>query len=274
MTAFQGKGYIVVNNSNTIEVVNLTDFTSEATIEGLALPRYIQPVNSTKAYVSQWGADGLTGSVVLVDLERQEVTQTLLNDVGPEAMLRYGNTVYVALAGGYSFNNKIVAIDIPSNVIKAQYLVGDVPQSMVIDENNKLWILCSGINDWADPTNSTSGQLVRFDLVSEQIEQSFDFGNTSAHPTDLVVNGRGDKLYYNYNGGVYAFDVNDQIVQNTPLISGFFYGLGFDPVDDVIYTADAGDFASSGTVSRYKEDGILLNSTSVGIIPGGFEFVD
>src|SRR5690606_34856792 len=47
--------YIVVNNSNTIEVVNRGTFESIATIsEGLQNPRYIE-IHNNKAYVSNWG---------------------------------------------------------------------------------------------------------------------------------------------------------------------------------------------------------------------------
>ncbi len=40
MSVYKDRGFIVVNNANKIEVVNLKDFKSDTTIENLALPRY------------------------------------------------------------------------------------------------------------------------------------------------------------------------------------------------------------------------------------------
>src|SRR5690606_16109293 len=55
MVLENGYAYIVVNNSNTVEIVNQNTFESTATIsEGLQNPRYIE-IHNNKAYVSNWG---------------------------------------------------------------------------------------------------------------------------------------------------------------------------------------------------------------------------
>src|SRR6188474_1098650 len=67
MTVFEGKGYIAVQNSSKVEVIDVNTFTWLATIsEGLPSPRYFLGVSSNKAYVSDWGADGFTGTVKVI----------------------------------------------------------------------------------------------------------------------------------------------------------------------------------------------------------------
>ena len=76
MTEHNDKYYIVVNNSSKIEIVNKTDFVSTGVIEGLAQPRYFLGIDNQKAYVSQWGANGLDGSLAIIDLSDNSVTKT------------------------------------------------------------------------------------------------------------------------------------------------------------------------------------------------------
>src|SRR6187551_1734336 len=54
MNIYNRRGYIVVNNSQKVEVVNMENFQSVGTIAGVRSPRYILPVSNSKAYVSDW----------------------------------------------------------------------------------------------------------------------------------------------------------------------------------------------------------------------------
>src|SRR5688572_26424296 len=53
MTFHNGKAYIIVNNSNKIEIANAATFKSEGVINGLKQPRYMV-ISNNKAYVSSW----------------------------------------------------------------------------------------------------------------------------------------------------------------------------------------------------------------------------
>ncbi|MDZ7849162.1 MAG: L-dopachrome tautomerase-related protein [Owenweeksia sp.] len=41
---------------------------------------------------------------------------------------------------------------------------------MQIDKDNKLWVLCSGIEDQQNPFNSTPGALLSFDLGKDSLQ--------------------------------------------------------------------------------------------------------
>ncbi len=74
-------------------------------------------------------------------------------------------------------------------------------------------------------------------------------------------------------GKVFSHDITSYALNTTPVVSRSFYGLGIDPVNNYIYGADAGDFASNGWVIRYNSSsGAVVDSFQVGIIPGGFCF--
>jgi len=64
MSFYEDKAYIVVNNSNKIEVADANTFEEKAQITGLRLPRYFLGSTADKAYVSEWGVDGLTGTLL------------------------------------------------------------------------------------------------------------------------------------------------------------------------------------------------------------------
>ena len=69
MTIHNDLAYIVVNNSNKIIIANAKNLENVGEITGFELPRYFLPIDDNKAFVSQWGADGVTGSIKVIDLQ-------------------------------------------------------------------------------------------------------------------------------------------------------------------------------------------------------------
>src|SRR5690606_32908311 len=55
MFVHQDKGYLVGNNSKTIEVVNIGNFQSMGVITNLQQPRYFTAQDHHKGYVTDWG---------------------------------------------------------------------------------------------------------------------------------------------------------------------------------------------------------------------------
>ena len=70
---FNGKAYIVVNNSGKVAVVNAVTFVEEATISGLASPRYFLPVSNSKAYIT----DLTSNTVSVVNLNDNTVSGSI-----------------------------------------------------------------------------------------------------------------------------------------------------------------------------------------------------
>ncbi len=271
MTIINNRGYIVVNNANKIEVVNMTDFKHIATIEGLTLPRYIIQVNAQEAYVSCWN-----NTVARISLENNSILGNIPCGTGPEQMLKAGNYVYVLNQGGYSNDSLITVVDIQTHSVKTTLNVGMRPSGIVKDKNGMIWVLCAGkgYNGWPQP-DDTPGVLLSINpdgfLVTDS-DLSFD---PSVHPDKLVINGAGDMLYYLYNNQICKRAVTSKASQPEAFAShsGSMYALGFDVYRNRILFSDPVDYVQDGWV--YAVDpvsGVKTDSLKAGIIPGNFCF--
>jgi len=268
---FDGKGYICVNGSSKVEVID-GNATYISTIT-VASPRYIKQVNSAKAYVTDWGING----VQVIDLSTNTVTSTIACGTGPEGLAISNGFAYVCNVGGWGLDSTVTIINTTTDAVEVTLTVGDKPNSAVVDANGNVWVLTGGYTEYDanwNVINETQGVLAMINTTTNTIDASFTFpiGN---HPEDLVINGAGDKLYYSagsWSKAVYEFGINDIQLATIPIINKSFYGLGYDPISNEIYGSDAVDFTQQGWVFRYATTGAVVDSFQVGIIPGGFAF--
>ena len=259
--------YIVVNNSNKIEVVNRYTFETIATItEGLNNPRYFVSSGSN-GYVTNWGDpfDNTDDFVAVIDLSTNTVSTIIPVAFGPEKLIMANNDLYVAHQGGYGQNNILSVIDVSANMLESIIEVGDVPNSMVVS-NNDIWVLCGGNPLFTG--NETNGRLVKVETSDNTVVQAFDF-LTTKHPTSLSIDG--STLIYNLDGEVFSKEATSSSLPTTRIITGSFYAMATN--DGKLYATDAGDFASNGILRIFD---LSTNSEIItietGIIPGGVYF--
>jgi len=269
MTIYNGKGYIVVNNAGTIEVVDVATFKSEATITGLVNPSQFLVINSQKAYVSDWD-----GNVSVVDLNTNSITKKITMGTGPDAMVKAGNYVYVANTGGFGIDSTVAVIDFTTDMVTKTIRVGDAPSGLVADASGSIWVLCKGkgYTGWPQP-GDTPGRIVRIDPVSLAVNYTYTFTSTDVHPEKLVINKQKSMIYFLYNYGIYSFNIISS--NSTPVkISGrSFYSLGYENKTGYLYASDVKDYVSNGIVLRIKaSDGKTVDSVQAGVIPRGFTF--
>ena len=262
------RGYIVVNNSHKIIVVDRYSMSKITTIEGdnIYNPRYFV-VNNTTGYISNWGdpTDPSDDFIAIIDLVANEVIKTIPVGEGPGNMVISNATLYVNLEGGYSQNNKVITIDLNSNEAKTIETVGEVPNSSCVDIIGTVWVLCGGNPSWTG--FETSGRLYK---ITKSGISYLEFG-IEDHPEHLSY-GNG-KLYYNLNGKVYQMIISDTDLPIEAMNSfdGYYYALKFN--DNKLYATDAKDFASEGTLNVFDiASGKLLHTITTGIIPGDIDF--
>ncbi len=272
MKILNDRGYIVVNNSSTVEVVDLKTFISIKSIEGFNSPRYIEFIDSNKAYVTN-----LYGDISVVDLNSLTITKTIKTPEWTEGMLKYQHYMLVTCIG--SFNEpsskrkaKLLIIDSREDRIIDSIQTGKEPLGIVIDKKLKLWVLCSGGWDGFEPP-----ALFRINPDLREIEKAFTFTGATETPSRLSINPTGDTLYFLKNG-IYQMSVSDTGIPASPFIpaSGkLFYGLAIHPVDGTIFATDAIDYVQNGVAFQFSSSvGTQLDTWTTGRIPGSFCFGD
>lgn len=278
MTVHDDRGFVVVQNSAKIEVINQDEYTIISTItDGIVSPRYFVGLSPSKGYVSDWGADGgITGTVKVIDLVSYEVTKTIPTGQGTNRLLISGTNLYAVNAGGQGRDKTIKVIDTNTDEITQSITVTDNPNSLQLASDGNIWIATSGYKKY-DLTNyevveeqSTSGALVK--LGADGIElMRLPFEGLSG-PENLNVNAAGTELYYTYSGAVYSMSTSSTSLPTSTFIDKNFYGLAIDPIDDKIIGCEAPNFSSAGNVLIYSPKGILATTLVVGIGPNSCTF--
>ncbi len=274
MTIIDNKGYIVVNNSQKIEIVKINNFKSIGVINGFASPRYILKVNNSTAYVSDWNDN----NIKIINLATNSITGTIPTGNGPEQMIKVNDKVYVANVGGFGNDSTVTVINTLSNSVDTSFIAGINPNSLQLDADGVLWILCGGTLG-PDFTPATSddigGKLIKVDPATNAIILSFNFSQYE-HPLKLAINDSKTKLYFlrgssAYTGNVCSMEITTTTLPGAALINREFYGFGINPSNENIY-GSIGSFSANSYVLQYKNNGALVDSTQVGIGPNGFVF--
>lgn len=260
MEIFKGKGYLVVNNSQKIEVVDPLTFQSIGSINGLTSPRYFKGITSVKAYATDIWANKIS----VIDLISNSVIKQIPCKGWTEEMLLYQEKCFVANL----YSEYLYVINTINDVVEDSIKISYGSNSLRLDKYGKLWVLCSG-----DKDKGFLGGIHRIDPISKQVELSLNFNTISDEPKNLRINPTADTLYY-LNKGLYKMPITNSFLPVSSFISekSNFYGLGVDPKSGEIYVSDAIDFVQKGIVFRYSSSGELKNSFKVGIIPGDFYF--
>jgi DNA-binding beta-propeller fold protein YncE len=263
-TLHQGKGYVLVNNANKVWVVDAKTFKFNDTIGGIKLPRFMQVLNDTKGYISNWA----TG-VSVVDLSTKKVTKTIKVGGGAEKMLLDGTSLWVLNSGGIGKDSTISIIDTKTDVVSKTITAAYNPNSIVAT-NGSIWVLCSSYFDVKG-----KGKLIEYKNGIKA--NSYDIPQFA---TNLVVAKDGKTLYFLADNAIYQKGIADTDAPKA-YITGpgtgksftYPYGLGIDPKDGAIYCADAKNFAVNSEVFVFDSTSkTLLQTIAAGIGTNGFYF--
>jgi len=270
MSIIEDYAYIVVNNSNKIEVVTADSMKYVSTID-VDFPRYIKQVSDDKAYITTWG-DGFGKDVKILDLNTNTITGSIECGSGPDAIQVSNEFAYVCNIGGWSTGNTISVIDINSDIVVSTIEVEEKPNSIKSDANGNVWVLTKGTTEYDENWNTvpiSPGSLVKISNNSIENKLFFPLGY---FPKNLIIDDSGYNLYYSCAGAVYSFNINSSSLSELPIINKEFYGLGFN--GNYIYGAYASSFTESGWSYRYTSDGLVIDSVNVGIAPNGYCFTN
>lgn len=269
--SFSGdKGFIVVNNSQKVEIVKKETFESLGVIEGLSYPRQFLGINDNKGYLTNGSsANGGNGNVFVIDMSDYTITDTIEVGKGPESMVKYENNVYITNSGGHSADNSVSVIDTENDKVTETIEVKDIPTDIARDANDNLWVFCKGLGSWQEggPTNS---HLVKIN-TSDNSTTEYDIGEVTSFGNYLLATDQDSKfIYYTGTNGIYKMDTEASSVPESPIIETIPYGLDVNPENGNIYCMVSGE--SSGYAIRYDNENNLIDSTKVGISPNAAIF--
>ena len=194
-------------------------------------------------------------------------------------MLIRNDLLYVANAGGFSVDNTIAVIDTDTDEVIEKIEVGVNPSNLEMDGSGNIWVLGRGNLAFDADFNlvveeSTPGFLSLLN-TSNAIEVTFELTEITFSAADhLVISKAGDRLYFNYNGGVWTFDTNDVTPSSEPFINKSLYGLSLDSTTDNLIGTEAPDFSSGGNMIFFDNTGAVVNTFTVGIGPNSAIFKD
>jgi YVTN family beta-propeller protein len=186
-------------------------------------------------------------------------------------MVQYDKYVFTNC---WSYDNKILVIDAETDKLIDSIEVQEQPAALVLDSFGKIWTITDG--GYSSNGTSSTPALIKIDANTREVERIIYFENTD-HPTELKINGAGDRLYF-LNGDVYSMDVVTGmepeifIESQYQTVIGGYYGLAVDPITNEVYVADAIDFVQQGVVYRYTSNAQVVDTFKVGIVPGDFCF--
>ena len=269
------KGYIVVNASNKIEVVNLPDFKTAGTIAGLEQPRYFTSTSATRGYVTEWRGPYtgyLPGVLSIINLSTNTVSSRVTVGRNPEQLLALGGKIYVP----NSLDNNISVINEATGALEVTISAAAGPSSMVADKDGNIWVLCSGFVTYLSvppytATRVSNGSLIRFNPASPATQLKLNFPGTDS-PGQLRISPAKDQLYYSFGGAEYQLSTSATVLPATPFLRRDFSGFAIDPRDNTIYGAIAPSYSSNGRFVRYQPSGAPIDSFTVKVGPNGFVF--
>ncbi|MCP9200124.1 quinoprotein amine dehydrogenase [Gramella sp. GC03-9] len=260
--------YIISNGSNMITVVDRYTFEYKGAVDnGLNVPVYGTILNG-KAYVTNIADFGSVEDdyVAVIDLETLEVEEAVVAGGTISEIVESNGMIYIEGAS-YGTGNAVRVFNPNTNSIE---------ENIVLFENEEGEM--EGLNSLAVENGSlyalTNQNLYVVDAENFQQTAMVDLsaiGNTA----NLDI--EDGMIYFTSGTSVYAMQTASAVAPETPVFSyesSSLYGqmYGFEVENGLIYTSDAGDFASAGSVAIYDTSGIFIAEFSTGVAPNNFYF--
>lgn len=262
--------YLTVNNSHTIYKIDKNDASYQGKVNQLTSPRFLLKINDSLAFVS----DLYENNITVINTKNMEIVQKIYLGRTSENMLKVGDEVFITNWSEFNQdkeNNMLMVVNSKSMLLTDSIEIGKEPNSIVIDKNNNLWVLCSG-----GFMNDEMPSLSKINAQTHQLISKLEFPDITNAPTNLKIDPSGDTLYF-LNTDVYKMPINKSSIPENPIIVPSeninFYSLAVSPENE-IYVGDANDYNRNGDIYRYSSMGQLIRKFEAGIIPGNMAFMD
>ncbi len=261
----EGKGYIVVNNSDRIEIIDLATYRSEGTI---SLPAGSSPRQIAFAGDSLLLVTALyDNSVLLFGLTGGQMLGRIPVGANPEGIVVTNGKAYVANSGVGSGNTMSV-ISLATRTVTATVTVGDNPSGVALSGDGKVFVVCGGFyNDYSNPNDDTPATVAVVNPQSDAVIARLQIGG---HASAIAISADGQG-YVPTTDRVVMIDTRSRTVTGT-FLTGSFYGIGVEQVSGDVYLTDPKNYVLPGEVLVYAANGQFRTRFPAGVIPGSIAF--
>ncbi|HAD96567.1 MAG TPA: hypothetical protein DCG19_04120 [Cryomorphaceae bacterium] len=267
--------FLVVSGEGIVYILNTADMKVIAKIDGMISPRYVIKADENKYYISDWGI----GGVHVLNLSARKLVREIETGAGPENMLIYKDRLFVVNSGGtvdglLQTDSTVTVIQTETDTIMDTIIVGENPNSLQLDKNNKLWVLSPGSTKFP-VENSTFGDLRIIDPDSLEPLDTLTFADNLLKPRYLKIDKDGELLYFLSDQGaadIYVHSVGDTSLPVMPFITGNFNCLEYDGEEERLYAGDQRGETQPGQVQVFSLDGEEMDKFEVGYVPINFGF--
>ena len=264
MTIRGGSGYIVVNNSSKIEIIDVATNVNTGTIStGAGSSPYVMGfANDSVALVTDLYANAL----IVVNMRSKLVTGTIPVGANPAGIAIASGKAYVANSG-FGSGNTVSVVSLQSMTAVGTITVADNPNGVEVTPSGAVYVVCTGAYNYTNPSLDSPARIMVIDPARDAVADSIFIGG---HATDIAIGADGIG-YVPGSAAVFRVDTRANVLTGT-FRAGIFYAAGVEPSSGDVYLADAGNFTGPGTVSVYAPNGQMRTSFTVGVIPGAFAF--
>ena len=255
-TFWNNAWYLVLNNSGRIQPLSSLDLKPQTAITGLTSPRYLCPVSSSLAYVSDLYANGIWKLRAGASRPEKKIqlsgwTEEMVFAEGKLWVLNRKRPMLYGL--NPETDTWTDSIALPSN---GGCLAAGTP--------GQLWV----------STDSSHGKLpalFRLHLASRNLSKVWEASDKLAFPSQMQSSITGDTLYFLHKGLCRLLKASNEFYR-FPLAGNNWYGLGYDPVRGQIWLSDAHDYVQNARILQLTAAGNVVKEWKGGPITSRFYF--
>ena len=250
--------YLILNNSNKIEIVNRYTFKKVATVsDQVSQPRYIA-FTGNNFYVTN--SSGSSKFVNVYNSTTNAFVKKIDLTSSGERIVEASGKIFVQNAS-FGSGKKITIINPTSNTVEKEVTVPNGNIKKTISTGGNVYTIASTSTDSyiykLSPTGAISSTITLTGIAN---------GN------NLEIDGT--KFFFSSGAKVYSMDLGSTVIPTTPVLmltDNYWSALyGFSVIDGKIYISNANGFTADSTVEIYSTGGTLLKTVTAGRGTNGF----
>lgn len=250
--------YLILNNSNKIEIVNRYTFKKVATVsDQVSQPRYIA-FTGNNFYVTN--SSGSSKFVNVYNSTTNAFVKKIDLTSSGERIVEASGKIFVQNAS-FGSGNKITIINPTSNTVEKEVTVPNGNIKKTISTGGNVYTIAS------TSTDSYIYKLSPTGVISSTITLT-----GIANGNNLEIDGT--KFFFSSGAKVYSMDLSSTVIPTTPVLTltdnSWSALYGFSVIDGKIYISNANGFTADSTIEIYSTAGTLLKTVTAGRGTNGF----